>query len=97
MPKDDLKCLHARVEGRVQGVGFRYFVFENAVKLEITGWVRNRWDGSVEVLAEGNQENLNQLLRIIQRGPRVNTTSKVIDNWPQASGDFPKFRIRRTE
>jgi acylphosphatase len=46
-------CLHAIVEGRVQGVGFRYFVLEVAELLGIYGWVRNRWDDTVEVLAEG--------------------------------------------
>ncbi len=88
--------LHARVEGRVQGVGFRYFVMENAIKLDLTGWVRNRWDGTVEVIAEADQENLDLLLQIIQRGPRSNTTSKVTDQWLLASGEFKQFRIRRT-
>jgi acylphosphatase len=43
-----LSRLHARVEGRVQGVGFRYFVLETAQELGLSGWVRNRWDESVE-------------------------------------------------
>jgi acylphosphatase len=44
--------LHARVIGRVQGVGFRYYVLNAAIELGLTGWVRNRRDGSVEVVAE---------------------------------------------
>lgn len=89
--------LHARVEGRVQGVGFRYFVLDNAQPLGITGWVRNRWDGSVEVLAEGTKEVLENLLATIQRGPRRHTTTDVQVEWLDAKGEFRSFRIRRTE
>lgn len=97
MTTDNQTLMHARVEGRVQGVGFRYFVLENAIKLDITGWVRNRWDGSVEVLAEGSRKNLESLLLKIQRGPRANTTTKVTEEWKPAAGEFRQFRIRRTE
>ncbi len=89
--------LHARVEGRVQGVGFRYFVLDNAQPLKITGWVRNRWDGTVEVLAEGTREDLETLLGTIRRGPRRGTTSGVIPEWLEVTGEFTSFRIRRTE
>jgi acylphosphatase len=88
--------LHARVEGRVQGVGFRYFTLENAIQLGLKGWVRNRWDGSVEVLAEGPQKDLEALLNILRRGPRAHTTSNVKHDWGNATGEFPKFRILRT-
>ena len=54
--------LHSIVEGHVQGVGFRYFVVDTALSLGITGWVRNRFDGSVEVLAEGEGKSLNELI-----------------------------------
>jgi acylphosphatase len=97
MTTDDQARLLARVEGRVQGVGFRYFVLEYASKLGVTGWVRNRWDGSVEVLAEGQRDILLRLLGAIQRGPRANTTTKVIEDWGDPSEEFKKFRIRRTE
>lgn len=89
--------LHARVEGRVQGVGFRYFVLDNAQPLGITGWVRNRWDGTVEVLAEGTRVDLDKLLGTIRRGPRRGTTADVMPVWLEATGEFTSFRIRRTE
>lgn len=88
--------LHARAEGRVQGVGFRYFVQQNAGNLELFGWVRNRWDGSVEVVAEGPQDALEILLLALQRGPRPGTTANVNYEWLTATGEFQGFRIRRT-
>ncbi len=92
----ELSRLHARVEGRVQGVGFRYFVLENANRLGSTGWVRNRRDGSVEVLAEGPRADLETLLAALQRGPHPHTTRSVQPQWEQASGEFTRFRIRLT-
>ncbi|MBL6965370.1 MAG: acylphosphatase [Anaerolineales bacterium] len=92
----NLARLHARIDGRVQGVGFRYFVQKNAVNLELLGWVRNRWDGSVEVLVEAPQDALEKLLKALQRGPRAGTTSDVKYEWLTATGEFQSFRIRRT-
>ncbi len=94
----ELSRLHARVEGHVQGVGFRYFVLENANRLGLTGWVRNRRDGSVEVHAEGPRADLETLLAALRRGPRPNTTSAVQAEWSQATGKFSRsrFRIRMT-
>ncbi len=89
--------LHASVEGRVQGVGFRYFVLDNAQPLGVTGWVRNRWDGTVEVVAEGTKRDLEELLAAIQRGPRRHTTTGVKQEWLDATGEFTSFRIRRTK
>lgn len=91
-----MKRLHAFIEGRVQGVGFRYFVQSAAAEIKLTGWVRNRRDGSVEVLAEGTEENLNQLLRALQRGPSSSHVSAVTPEWSAATGEFARFEIRRT-
>ncbi len=88
--------LHARVEGNVQGVGFRYFTLENATRLGLTGWVRNRRDGTVEVVAEGSRADLNALLGQLRRGPRAYTTSNVNEDWCEAKGEFGRFRIRGT-
>jgi acylphosphatase len=88
--------LHAIVEGRVQGVGFRYFTRQQAVKLGINGWVRNRWDGTVELVAEGERAQLEKLLAAVRRGPHPGTTRAVREDWLEASGEFQGFRIRRT-
>lgn len=96
MTNHELQRLHAIVEGRVQGVGFRYFTQERAVFLGLTGWVRNRWDGTVELVAEGPTADLETLLRTIQRGPRTGTTQNVNVDWLETAGEFSSFQIRRT-
>lgn len=95
---DDQKLvrLHAVVEGRVQGVGYRYFVEENASALRITGWVRNRWDGSVEVLAEGDRPVLEKLLAALYQGPRSSSVEEIKQDWQPATGEFSRFNIRAT-
>lgn len=90
----DASRLHAWVEGRVQGVGFRYFVVENATALELTGWVRNTLSGQVEVLAEGPRGALEQLLELLRRGPRSAFVTDVRQEWGPASGEFSYFTVR---
>lgn len=60
---------HWRLSGRVQGVGFRWFVLAQAQRLGITGWVRNNRDGTVELEAAGNADALNILRERVQQGP----------------------------
>ena len=88
--------LYAIVEGRVQGVGFRYFTQERAAVLGLTGWVRNRWNGTGELVAEGSRADLEILLKAIQRGPRAGTTQHVQVDWEERTGAFSTFQIRRT-
>lgn len=65
-----VKQVRVRVSGRVQGVGFRYFVWTQAVRLGVHGFVRNRPDGTVEVVAEGADEAVDALLAAVRTGPR---------------------------
>jgi acylphosphatase len=69
--------IHARVTGLVQGVGYRYFVFNTARKLGLSGWVRNCADGSVEVEAQGERAVLAQLISQLNTGPRWAQVSHV--------------------
>lgn len=71
--------MHAVVRGRVQGVGFRWFVRERARALGLTGWVRNRADGSVEVLAVGEEPALRRLRALLRAGPAGAHVSEVED------------------
>jgi acylphosphatase len=59
----------ARVQGRVQGVGFRYTACAEARRLRLAGWVRNTVDGGLEVFAEGSRDKLDAFLRWLRRGP----------------------------
>jgi acylphosphatase len=61
--------MHVVVSGRVQGVGFRWFVRETAIELDLAGWVRNRPDGSVEVAADGDDERLARFRAVLEQGP----------------------------
>jgi acylphosphatase len=88
--------LHARIDGHVQGVGFRAFVYEIALSQDLTGWVRNTHDGLVEVLGEGPRENLDILLAYLRRGPRGAFVTEVRDDWSQATGEYIDFKVTRT-
>jgi acylphosphatase len=65
------------VRGRVQGVGFRWFVEKEASEIGVVGWVRNNNDGSVEVLATGTNEQLSALHRCLREGPRASRVDEV--------------------
>ena len=88
--------LHAIVEGYVQGVGFRYFVQDSALAFGLTGWVRNRWEGTVEVLAEGERSTLEKFLTTLYRGPSSATVTGVDPEWSPATGEFRSFSVRLT-
>ena len=91
-----LARLHAMVEGRVQGVSFRYFVSEQAQRLGLSGWVRNRYSGEVEVMAEGSHFALEKLLAALQQGPAMAQVANVEAAWLPASGEFSSFWVRST-
>ena len=88
--------LHAYIKGRVQGVGFRYYVLQAAQSLHLSGWVRNLLDGRVEVMAEGLHADLNQLLIKLRQGPISAQVSDVEYTFSKAQGDFNGFRPRGT-
>ena len=73
----DLETRRYVVSGRVQGVGFRWFVEREAAQIGITGWVRNREDGNVEVMATGTREQHRSLRAKLQQGPRAARVDKV--------------------
>lgn len=91
------KRLHAIVDGSVQGVGFRMFVVTYAQTFGLTGWVRNTYDGRVEVLAEGTQQQLDQLLDKLRMGPRSAFVTEVQKDWQPATGEFSRFDVRQTQ
>lgn len=96
MTERNLSRLHAIVEGRVQGVSFRYFVSEQAQKLGINGWVRNRRDGSVEVDAEAARGQLELLLHELHKGPPAAHVTEVQAEWMEGTGEYTTFWVRST-
>jgi acylphosphatase len=86
--------LRAEVFGDVQGVGFRAFVMRRAMAYGLTGWVRNRWDGSVELTAEGPHPALETLLADVKSGPSGSTVERVEAFWEAATSEFRLFGVR---
>jgi acylphosphatase len=87
--------LHLLVRGRVQGVGFRWYVRELARKLGLSGWVRNCPDGAVEIAAEGSEEPLQRLQRELRIGPPGAVVSSVEDLDPLDQLHDHPFAIMR--
>jgi acylphosphatase len=81
------------VRGRVQGVGFRWFVEREAHMLGVSGWVRNNADGSVEVLAMGTRDQLSGLRSRLQQGPRAARVDAVEEKEAQPVAGLKSFRI----
>jgi acylphosphatase len=88
--------LSATVSGKVQGVSFRYFVVEQAIQLGLTGWVRNKWNGTVEVCAEGSRKNLEILLVDLRQGPPMAWVDDICFEWQAYRGEFKDFLVRGT-
>lgn len=86
--------LHAIVHGDVQGVGFRMATQRTAVEHDLTGWVRNNWDGTVETVAEGPREAVEAFERFLHRGPRAASVARVEPDYSDATGEFSGFNIR---
>ncbi len=85
--------LEAAVRGRVQGVGFRWFVRQRAGFLGLVGGVRNLSDGSVEVVAEGPEAALQALLEDLAAGPSGAHVAGVEPAWLPATGEFTAFEV----
>ena len=86
--------LHAFVYGRVQGVGFRYFVIQKAHALALRGYTRNESDGSVEVLAQGPRPSLEQLLLYLRQGPPAAHVRDVRVMWGTPTEHISGFHLR---
>ena len=90
-----MMVLHFLIQGRVQGVGFRWFVHREASELDLRGWVRNTEDGDVEVVASGNPDDLAELRASLRRGPRGSRVDRLVEHYLDESEatDLRSFRI----
>jgi acylphosphatase len=87
------KRLYARVYGRVQGVGFRYSTIMQGRKFNLTGYAKNMDDGSVEVVAEGNEEILKKFLTWLKKGPSLSRVDKVDYHFIPYKGYYRTFGV----
>jgi acylphosphatase len=87
------KRIHLVVRGRVQGVFFRASTQREAKRLGLTGWVKNRPDGGVEIVAEGEEDQVKDLLVWAQHGPSTARVEKIDTRWRSYTGEFSEFRI----
>ncbi|HTF13123.1 MAG TPA: acylphosphatase [Burkholderiales bacterium] len=86
---------HLKISGRVQGVGFRYSMSREAGRLGVTGWVRNRRDGTVEAVIDGAPDAVEAVLAWARHGPRgANVTEVKIADIPES---FERFEMRPTD
>jgi len=90
-----MRTLQVRIEGRVQGVGYRAFVERNAGLLGLAGWVRNRRDRSVEALFQGPREIIDEMLVLCRRGPPGAVVTNV-EIMGEGVGAFTGFEVRPT-
>ena len=90
----DLSAVHVRVRGRVQGVGFRYFTQQQAVKFELTGWVRNCSNGDVESEAEGTRDAILLWIERLRQGPNLAHVEEIKTQWHSPTLSFTSFNIQ---
>jgi len=90
-----MMVLHFLVQGRVQGVGFRWYVHREASELDLRGWVRNTEEGEVEVVASGSEADLAELRASLRRGPRGSRVDRLIEHYLDESeaATLDSFRI----
>jgi acylphosphatase len=86
--------VHVWVQGRVQGVGFRAYVLQNALPIGVTGWVRNVGYDTVEAVAEGSKEQIEEFLHMVKHGPIGSRVDESHEEWEQVTGEFGAFRVK---
>lgn len=89
-------CAHILVEGKVQGVGFRYFVKRVAEETNLTGWVRNLYDERVEIIAQGKPDQLAIFIAAVREGPTSALVSNLTIEWLDPDPSFLRFSIAPT-
>lgn len=88
-----MRQVHLIISGDVQGVGYRAWVVRQATELGVSGWVKNRDDGAVELVAQGPRPLLEEFIKRCRRGPDVAWVEAVDVRWGQASGEFAGFEV----
>ena len=89
-----MKRAHIIVSGVVQGVSFRRFTEDNALKLGLKGYVKNLPNGDVEALVEGHESSINQLIKKLNEGPPASKVDNIKISWHIHKNEFPSFERR---
>lgn len=92
---DAVRTIHVRIEGRVQGVGYRLWTQREAARLALRGWVRNRRDGTVEAVFQGSDTSVSIMIQRCKAGPHGSHVSRV-DVLGEGVGAFASFEVRET-
>jgi acylphosphatase len=92
-PQDHVR-VHLKISGRVQGVFFRATTVAQAQRLGVTGWVRNRPDGSLETVAEGSRAKIDEFIAWCRHGPAGAQVRQFDISWQRPTGEFNGFHIR---
>lgn len=82
------------VRGLVQGVGFRYFVYNRAIRLGLNGFVRNLYNGNVDIEVEGERSLIEEFIEEVKVGPRAAKVTDIKIEWKQLDQHFKHFEIR---
>ena len=90
---EEILTVNLTISGKVQGVGFRYFVLRQAQELGITGWVSNKSNGDVEALAQGEKADLEQFIAKVKEGPSFSRVEDVSLNWVKEAEQYFGFEI----
>ncbi len=91
----EFRAVRVIVEGRVQGIGFRWWMLGEAQALGVRGWVRNLWDGRVEVVASASGEAVERLIDVAREGPPgARVTGITVEDIPQQDVDTKSFVIK---
>jgi acylphosphatase len=89
-----LSACKIRIEGIVQGVGFRFFTQDKAQEYGITGYVKNMYDGSVETYAEGEKNILDKFVNDLKTGPRMSRVESTDVQWIEPENKYESFTIK---
>ena len=87
---------HVFIEGRVQGINYRWWTKKTADNLGLTGWVRNLTDGRVEAVFEGPKTNVSEMIKKCKSGPMLAGVKHIDVSWEKATGEFKGFEIFAT-
>ena len=94
MPIERKPSVYIIIKGKVQGVSFRYFTLKHAQELNIVGWVRNKPNGTVEAVAQGDKINLGLFIKKLKQGSSFSRVDDVMLTWEHQESDYADFSIR---